>query len=242
MKDLHSHILYGIDDGSKSIEESIDILKELEKSGIDEIILTPHYIENTNYNCNNNLKEEIFNKLKKEVKKNNINIKLYLGNEVFYTNKFIELINKKEINTLNNSKYLLFEFPMTSIHNNSDLIINELTSNGYIPVLAHPERYIRIQKDVTKVDKYLREGVLLQGNILSLTGKYGYSAKKTIKYLLKHKLITFLGTDIHYVEKIDLKKIKKKLLRITKDPIYVENILNNNFTKVINNEDIGIQR
>ena len=103
MKDIHSHILYGIDDGSKSIDESILLLKEMEKNGVEELILTPHYIEDSKYNCNNNSKNKIFEELKKEVKKENIHIKLYLGNEVFITPRFIELLDKKEIQTLNNS-------------------------------------------------------------------------------------------------------------------------------------------
>ena len=116
MKDIHSHLIYGVDDGSKSLEESIELLKKMEKAGTTDLMLTPHYVENSKYVCNNKAKKEIFNKLKERAKKENININLYLGNEVFFTDKFLKLIKNGEIRTLNNSKYLLFEFPMNHLY------------------------------------------------------------------------------------------------------------------------------
>ena len=242
MKDLHSHILYGIDDGSKSIEESISLLKEMSKKGIEELILTPHYVERSNYNCNNKSKQEIFKVLKKRVEEENIDIQLYLGNEVFISSNFLELLKKKEIMTLNGSKYLLFEFPMRQIYNNTSQIVNELVSHGYVPVLAHPERYITFQEHPTLVEEYLRSGVLLQGNLTSLFGKYGRKAEKTLKFFLKNKWITFLGSDTHHDVCFDAKKLEKKLLKITKDKDYVDALLHKNFDRVIHNEDIGILR
>ena len=240
IKDLHSHILYGIDDGSKTIEESIVLLKEMEKAGTKELILTPHYIENSKYNANNRSKEALFRQLKKKVKEEKINIDLYLGNEVFFSNNMIELIKKGEIKTLNKSKYLLFEFPMTRFYNNSLEVINQLVSNGYIPVLAHPERYTEFQKNPNLVIEYLKSGVLLQGNFTSLFGKYGRHSRKVLKLYLKNKWITFIGSDAHHEVAYDNKKLEKMLLKITKDKEYTEELLSKNFDKVINNEDIGI--
>ena len=96
IKDLHSHILYGIDDGSKTIEESIQLLKEAEKKGIDEMILTPHYVDHSKYMCNNEEKAKIFKKLVNRAKKEKINIKLYLGNEIFFSRHILEFIKNKE--------------------------------------------------------------------------------------------------------------------------------------------------
>ena len=242
MKDIHSHLLYGIDDGSKSIDESILLLKEMKKHGVDELILTPHYVEGSRYNCNNKNKEELFNEFKKKVEEENIDVKLYLGNEVFITTKFIELINNNEIKTLNNSKYLLFEFPLRHVYKNTSEIISDITSNGYIPVLAHPERYPIFQNHPDMLEEYLRKGILMQCNLTSLFNVYGNVAKKTMKYFLKNKWITFLGSDTHHRVQFDSKKLEKKLLKITKDPEYVDDLLNNNFDKIINNEDIPMIR
>lgn len=242
MKDLHSHVLYGIDDGSKSIEESIALLKKLEESGTTDLMLTPHYIENSKYNSNNQEKEALLKKLKAKAKKEKININLYLGNEVYITSNFLKLLKKEEIKTLNGSKYLLLEFPMSQIYNNTLEIINELVRKGYVPVLAHPERYKDFQKHPEMVDEYLRSGVLLQGNLTSLFGKYGKEAEKTLKYFLKRKWITFLGSDVHHEVKFDEKKLNRKLLKATRDKNYIEDLLRNNFDKVIKNEDLGILR
>ena len=82
MKDIHSHLIYGVDDGSKSLEESIKKKKKMEKAGTTDLMLTPHYVEKSKFSCNNKCKKEIFNKLKESAEKENININLYYGNEV----------------------------------------------------------------------------------------------------------------------------------------------------------------
>ena len=242
MKDIHSHLLYGIDDGSDSIDESIKLLKEMKNKGVDELVLTPHYVEGSKYNCNNKSKKELFKEFKKRVEEENIDVKLYLGNEVFITPRFIELLKKDEIRTLNNSKYLLFEFPLNHVYKNTAEIISELVSNGCVPILAHPERYPIFKHHPEILEEYLRKGVLMQGNLTSLFDVYGKDAKKTLIYFLKKKWITFLGSDTHHKVQFDAKKLEKKLLKITKDKEYVNNLLYNNFDKVINDEYIPMIR
>jgi len=243
LKDIHSHLIYGVDDGSKSLEESIELLKKMEKAGTTDLMLTPHYVENSNFICNNKNKNTIFKKLKDKAKKENININLYLGNEVFFTENFLKLIKSGEIRTLNNSKYLLFEFPMNHLYPNTGDVISLIISKGCVPVLAHPERYLKFIKHPDIAEEYLRMGVLLQGNFTSLFNKYGRESKKLLTYYLKKHWITFLGSDTHNdIKRYNEKKLRRKLLRITKDKDYVDDLLYNNFDKVINNEEIGILR
>ena len=242
MKDIHSHLLVGIDDGSESFEESIKILKLMEKSGITDLIITPHYVENSQYNCNNKDKKELFKQLIEKKDENNININLYLGNEVFFTSNIIDLIKQGEIRTLNNTRYLLIEFPLHNIYNNTLEVIQRLVSKGVIPVLAHPERYEVFQNNPDIIKEYLRAGVLMQGNFTSLFGKYGPTPKKLLTYYLKNEWITFLGSDTHHEVKYDTRKLEKMLLKITKDKYYVKDLMENNFDKVINDEDIGMVR
>ena len=242
MKDIHSHLLVGIDDGSESFEESIKILKLMEKSGITDLIITPHYVENSKYNCNNKDKKELFKQLIEKKDENNININLYLGNEVFFTSNIIDLIKQGEIRTLNNTRYLLIEFPLHNIYNNTLEVIQRLVSKGVIPVLAHPERYEVFQNNPDIIKEYLRAGVLMQGNFTSLFGKYGPTPKKLLTYYLKNEWITFLGSDTHHEVKYDARKLEKMLLKITKDKYYVKYLMENNFDKVINDEDIGMVR
>ena len=242
MKDLHSHLLFGIDDGCKTIEESISLLKQMSDSGIKEIIITPHYIENSKYTCDNKNKRVLLAKLKEKVKEENIDITLYLGNEVFYTDKFVELIKSDEVATLNGSKYLLFEFPMHNNYRNAGEIISRLISKGYTPVLAHPERYSKFQENPDLAEEYLRMGLLLQGNYTSLFGKYGRAAKKTLKYYIKKGWISFLGSDTHHDIKYNAKKLERKLHRLNKDEEYIHDLLEGNFDRVIRNEEIGLIR
>lgn len=242
MRDLHSHLLYGIDDGSTTLEESIKLLKEMEKAGTTDLMLTPHYVENSKYDCNNTDKKTLYDELKKRCEEENIHIQLYYGNEVFFTSHFIRYLKEKKIRTLNNTKYLLFEFPISNVFTNALEILQKLTMNGCVPIMAHPERYPAFQKNPEALLEYLNAGVLLQGNFTSLFGKYGKRAEKTLKFLLKYHMVSFLGSDTHHEVDYSEEKLRKILKKCTKDEDYIEDILNRNFMKVVNDEDISIIR
>jgi protein-tyrosine phosphatase len=242
MEDLHSHLLYGIDDGSMTIEESLAILRKMEANGIKEIVLTPHYIENSKYNCDNYEKVKLYQEFMERVEQENINIRMYLGNEVFITPNIVELFEKGEIAPINGSRYILFEIPLRQVYTNTKAIISDMVSHGYIPILAHPERYAIFQEHPNLVEEYLMMGVLLQGNFTSLFGKYGKKAEKTLKYFLKKKWISFLGSDTHHNYKYPVDKLEKKLYRITRDKKYIKDLFYNNFDKVIENQDITMIR
>lgn len=234
--DIHSHILYGIDDGSKSLEESKEIIKQHIEMGFKDIVVTPHYIENSDYITNNEEKEKILKTLKKEF--NDINI--YLGNEVFINNNIEELLNNNEISTINGSKYLLIELPLHNKIKNATDIIYELRIKGIIPIIAHPERYEFVQKNPDSVDELIEEGAILQSNYGSIIGVYGEHAKKTMKKLLKKNVISVLATDIHFPNNkiyLNMDTIRKKLTKIISEEKLKElTILNPK--KIINNEDI----
>ena len=213
--DIHSHILYGIDDGSKSLEESIEIIKQAIKVGFKEIVLTPHFIENSKYKASKSEKESILKNIKDELEKQNININLYLGNEVFVDN-YEELLDK-EISFINNSRYILIEFPMNHKPKDINNIIYELKIKGIIPIIAHPERYDYVEKDINIAKEWIEEGAILQSNYGSIIGIYGSGPQKTVKKLLKNNLIDLLSSDVHYPNnKIysNMDKIEKKLKRI----------------------------
>ena len=111
MIDIHTHIIYDVDDGSDTIEESVAILKSAVSSGVTDIILTPHYIEINEYN-----KEKVrenFASLKNEVEKQNINIKLHMGNEIAIYGNVLQILNEGEITPLANSKYINFGIHLT---------------------------------------------------------------------------------------------------------------------------------
>ena len=197
MTDIHNHLLFGIDDGARNLEESIDILKDMYNVGYRNIILTPHYIKDSAYQSP---REENLRKLailQNALIKSNININLYLGNEIYITENIDELIRKGTISSLNNTNYLLIELPMSGKYDEYKYIFQSLISKGYHVILAHPERYVAFQEDFNKVYELEKIGVYFQSNLDSIVGGYGEAAQKIIKRLLKEKKIAFLATDIH---------------------------------------------
>ena len=239
MRDIHCHIMYGIDDGSKSLEQSIEILKNAYSNGITDIVLTPHYINKSEYNCDNKNKKKILDELIGELKKENIDINLYLGNEVMIDPDVSKLIANNKISTINNTKYVLVELPMHYENPNSEKMMFEIIRHGYMPILAHPERYDYVKEDISKLEPYINMGCILQGNYLSLFGRYGDEAKKILKILLKQRKIKILASDIHRPSTdYRIKKLKKKLKWFLRDKKYQEELLETNFFKIINDEII----
>ena len=233
MTDVHSHILFNVDDGAKTIEESITLLKKMAEIGFKNVILTPHYIKGSEYNSQNEEKLTKLKEIKKELTNQNININIYLGNEIFINNEICELIKAKHIYTLNNTRYLLVELPFHNQIVNLEDIIYELKIKGLIPIIAHPERYTYFQKNYKEIDRLREEGFLFQGNYASILGYYGKDSKKLLKYMLKKQYIDYLGTDIHRTNKTyvidNFKKIEKKIIKITKEDYYqkIKNNCNN---------------
>lgn len=243
MVDTHNHILFNIDDGCSNIEESIILLEKMSKIGFTKIILTPHYIKETKYISNNLEKEEKLNQLKNKLKENNINIELYLGNEIFITNDIVELLKSNKVSSINKSRYVLIELPFENEIIGLSDILYELKYNKLIPIIAHPERYIYFQKKYNKIEELRQEEILFQVNYSSLLGQYGKKAKKTIKYLLKNNYVDFFATDIHRNNKTDVldnfEKIEKKIIKIIGTEEYQR--IKENSKKIINNEDIYIE-
>lgn len=224
MTDIHSHILFGVDDGSDSVEESILILKKLKSVGFDKVILTPHFILDSNYNSKyaDNLKRFFY--LKNIVKDNDIGIDIFLGNEIYINEHIIELLDNNIISSLNGTQYVLIEFSLYNKILNLEDILYNIKCQGYQVVIAHPERYDYFQNDYKFVDRLRKDGFFFQSNYSSILGYYGVKAKKLIKYMLKKHYIDFLGTDIHKNDKdyviTNFDIIEKKIKKITGDKYY----------------------
>ena len=230
MTDIHSHIIYNVDDGSSSIDESVELIRMLNEVGFDNIIITPHYVPGSEYCSYNPEKLEKLDRLREIVKEKKIPVNLYLGNEIFINDEIVKGIEENKIYTLNNGKYLLFELPFRNQILNLNDIIYEIKIQGYIPILAHPERYIYFQDDYDLVDGLREEGVLFQANYASILGNYGRKAERLLKYMLKNEYIDYFGTDIHHSSKAyvidNFKKIEKHIVRVTGTEYY-QKIKNN---------------
>ncbi len=219
MIDLHSHILFETDDGSKSLEESVIMAKEAYDAGFTTICCTPHYLE-PQYKKTKEENTKTLERLKEELEKNNIPIELFLGNEIYIVNNIEELVENNITSRIGNSEYILFELPLFQKLSNAVDIIRNLPYTKLI--LAHPERYEYVQKDISYLDDFIEMGVLLQGNYESILGKYGRTAQKTLKKLLKQKKIDFLSTDTHKKSSTytKMEEIQRKLRKIVKEDYY----------------------
>lgn len=238
MIDIHSHILNNIDDGCKTIEESLELLRLAESYGVSDIILTPHFMFGTEYQKENEEKMKLFDELKKSVQNENISINLYLGNEVFVENNMVSYLKENKIQTLNNSKYLLFELPRFEEFKGAFDEVFSLETEGIIPVLAHPERYEIIIQNPIYALKLKERGVLFQSNIGSFLGIYGHQIAETAMLLIKHNCIDFIASDVHSKKHCHYKKIQelKELLKkyITEEEI--ETLFVKNPQKILQNE------
>ena len=235
MIDIHSHLIPNVDDGAKSPEETIELIKEAREAGITDIILTPHYIINS-YEQNAETLILLKDKLQQIINSENIKVNLHIGMEVYITDNLVEILKQNKILTLAGSKYLLMELPLNTNVQYLDMVIFKLIEDNIIPIIAHPERYKFVQEDPSKVRELIDSGCLIQSNIGSILGIYGKKAKKTIKYLLKNDLINFIATDTHRKNTIYplLEKGIKKIEKITGKE-KVEELTNLNVQKILNN-------
>jgi protein-tyrosine phosphatase len=185
MIDIHCHILPNVDDGAKNIENSKVLLKEEIENNNEYVILTPHQNKD---NLNKEMLENQFEEFSKNI---DLNVKLMLGCELYYYEGMEKDLKDGKILTLNNSKYVLIEFSTRSETKVSD-VVYEISSNGFVPIVAHVERYPYL-----KNDDYLdivKNGGLIQVNSRCFTTK---EHKKKLKFLLKNKLVSFIASDCH---------------------------------------------
>jgi protein-tyrosine phosphatase len=239
MIDIHSHILPSVDDGAEDIEESIAMARIYLKNEIKKVIATPHYIEGyENSTKENNLLA--LEKLKEALDKEGLDLKIYLGNEIYISMDIASLLKEGKVSTLNDSRYVLVELPMIDMPMYTESVIYELLLKGYIPIIAHPERNSSIMADPNILYELISKGALAQLNLPSLEGKYGEEIKATAEILLKHNMIHFVGTDAHSKDRRapNVKNSLDLLLELVGETAFIE-ITYLNPLKVISDELIS---
>ena len=242
MIDFHSHIVYGVDDGSQSLDSSIKIIREAKIAGFDKIILTPHYMEDYYIVDKKDITKRI-NIIKQECREENIEIELYQGNEIYISNHIDEFIKQNLACSINDSRYVLFETSLNIEPSNLIEVIYKIKEMGKVPVLAHPERYAFIQENPNKLLELFDMGVLFQANYGSITGLYGRNAEKTVKLLLKNNFIHFLGSDVHREGNVYpyINESKNAIIKIIGEEKF-EKLSEKNILKVLNDEEIDTKQ
>ena len=200
--DMHSHLIPGIDDGSKSMEESLAMLQRFADMGYKKIITTPHVMSD----FYKNTPEIILSGLedvRKAIAENSINIEIDAAAEYYHDYHLRELIEKEQVLTFG-QKHVLFELSFNEEPPGVKESIFELTTSGYKPVLAHVERYPFYFNQWDKIEDYKIRGVLLQMNINSLSGQYGPQVKKMAEQLIDRDWIDVIGSDCHHMGHLEL--------------------------------------
>lgn len=205
MIDIHTHILPAVDDGSKSIESSLAMLKDLSASGVTDAILTPHYRGKYVADKETIIKE--FAKFKEIAK--DIDINLYLGREIYCNRESLNLLTEGKLLTLNGTKYVLLEF---HYYNRSDIVeaVYTAKTRGFIPIVAHIERYEYLDfKNLDDIFEIKSLGGLIQVNASSLSKKGDKTYNKRVKRLLKFDLVDFIASDCHDFRPIVIGEVRK---------------------------------
>lgn len=196
--DMHSHLLPAIDDGAKSIEESIELIKKFVALGYKKLITTPHVMSDFYKNTPEIILGKL-NTINEAIKKLGLEIEINAAAEYYLDEGFIDKLNAKEkLLTLEKSKkYILFETSYMNASPHFDYAVFEMQSQGYHPVLAHPERYVYLFDNFDKLKKWYDKGVLFQINTNSLNGYYSSDAKRIAEKLIDNKMVNFIGSDCH---------------------------------------------
>lgn len=225
--DIHSHLLPGIDDGAKNFGDTLRLTQALQEIGISEFITTPHIIQHVWDNTHEQILEKKASTVL-ELERNNITVPFNTAAEYLMDDQFVQLFQSQSLLTLKD-KYVLVEMSYINPPIQLYSILFDLQVAGYIPVLAHPERYLFYHNNFNEYIKLKRAGCLFQLNLLSVVGYYGVAISKIADQLLQKGMYEYVGSDVHHDNHVAAFKQKINLKDAT--PLK-EVIANNQFFKL----------
>mgnify|MGYP006184712025 FL=1 len=201
--DIHSHLIPGIDDGSPDMETTILLLKKFIDLGYKKVITTPHVMSDY-YKNNPEIILSGLNNVRKEIKKQNLNIEIEAAAEYNLEPEFEKLLDDGKLLSFGAEKFLLFELSFFDEPLRLNETIWKMIEKGFRPVLAHVERYGYWHNNYDKIEEMINRGVKLQLNIGSVTGAYGPEVKKFAERLIKDEIIDFVGSDCHHLHHLEM--------------------------------------
>src|SRR5699024_7236735 len=196
MLDMHAHILPNVDDGPKTVMESIDVIRQMASEGVTEIIATSHAY-NPHYHVDHNRVQTELPLLQKELQKQQIDVTLHVGQEVRIHEDLIDNFKNGAALSLDNSNYFLLEHPSGEIPAYTIPMIQEMISMNKVPIIAHPERNRAIASKPSRLERLVKNGALAQITAGSVTGHFGKNIQKLSMQLIEANLIHTYGSDVH---------------------------------------------
>ncbi len=200
--DMHSHLLPGIDDGSPDLDTSLQLIRGLKNLGFSKLITTPHIFSDMYPNTRQGILEKLA-LVQQAVAAENLDIEIQAAAEYFLDEHVEQLLAKNEPLLTISGKMVLVEFSMAYPPHSLKNILFEMQMQGYQPIIAHPERYIYLEREKPFYDELKDLGCLFQLNILSLSGHYGKSSLELAQYLIKKGYYDLAGTDLHQVRHLE---------------------------------------
>ena len=201
--DIHCHILAGLDDGTADDQEILQICRSAYKAGYTTMVATPHVLSGA-YNNNQERINEAVLKAQQSCDQEEIYIRILPGAEYYLDDMFLNLLGEGKCFGLNYGKYLLVELPMVRLPKMAPEFAFRIRLKGFIPILAHPERYADISEDPKKAHDLVDMGYLLQVNLGSFEGLYGRHCTRAVQYLFNNQLIFAISTDIHTTKYMEI--------------------------------------
>lgn len=202
--DVHSHFIPGIDDGAQTLEDSITLISFFYEWGYKKVITTPHIMSDSYKNSPEIILGGLA-KVREAIKQQGIPIEVEAAAEYYMDYELEKKIDEKSLLTFGKN-YVLFELSFVLPPDNLYHLIFKMLTNGYRPILAHPERYNFWHNDFEVYEQLIDKGALLQLNINSLTGYYSPAVKKVAEEMIDKNMISLLGSDCHHVGHINLMK------------------------------------
>lgn len=236
MIDIHNHIIYKFDDGPKTLDESIEMLKMAVDQGITDVFATSHF----NEVVNQEQEDDYFTKLdhlRETLRDKNIPVRLYSGSEMFFHHYIAQTLTKRRVGTLaETNRYVLMEFPLYLMPVGAEETLFNLTMEGYRPIIAHPERYSALHNHPEKILHFIRHGGLLQVNTGSVLGKFGRTVQKISLWLIENRYVHFLASDAHSPEGRGF-RLAEAVATLEKDfdKNYIQTLVKDNPQKIIDN-------
>lgn len=199
--DIHSHLIPGIDDGARDMEESILLLRGMKELGYQKMITTPHIMSDGYKNSPKNILEGL-QTLRLRAKEEKIDIEIDAAAEYYLDDGFYDKLHDENLLTI--GEYLLVETSYVSKPLQFDEMIFEIQAAGFKPMLAHPERYRYIKDPKRDYETMKEKGIYFQVNLNSFSGHYGKEAKKKADFLNDAGMIGFLGSDVHRMKQVEI--------------------------------------
>jgi len=223
--DIHSHLLPGIDDGAKTLDHTLGMLRKFEELGYEKMIFTPHVMSGVYNNTPEIIKAKL-EEVRNLIRETGIKMEVDASAEYYLDDSFLELIRTNNLLPFGGN-HILFECSFRDVPQLLDQVIFDLQSKQYQPVIAHLERYYYYHKSLEKAQQLRAQGVLIQVNMLSFTGHYGPDIKKQAELLLKNNLIDILGSDCHRIEHLQI--LEKNLHLPAFKTLMGSKLINSNF-------------